>query len=55
MTKPEKKHDSLPHQLEQRTDPVEVKEIVSFNQAMGRVVDGEPLHGDEQIQNKFLI
>ena len=49
MTKSEKKHDSLPHQLEQQTDPVEAKEIVSFNQSMGRVVDCEPLPGDELI------
>ena len=54
MTKSEKKHDSLPHQLEQQTDPVEAKEIVSFNQAMGRVVDGEPLPGDEQIVIQHL-
>lgn len=54
MTKSEKKHDSLPRQLEQRTDPFEAKEIVSFNQAMGRVVDGEPLPGDEQIVIQHL-
>ena len=38
MKKSEKKDNSRPRQLEQRTGPVEVKDVVSFNQAMGRVV-----------------
>ena len=46
MKKSEKKDDSMPRQLEPLNGPVERKDIVSFDQAMGRVVDGEPLPGE---------
>ena len=54
MKKSEKKDDSRPRQLEPLTGPVEIKDIVSFDQAMGRVVDGEPLPGDELIVIEHL-
>ena len=54
MKKSEKKDDSMPRQLEPLNGPVERKDIVSFDQAMGRVVDGEPLPGDELIVIEHL-
>ena len=54
MKKSEKKDISRPRQLEQRTGPVEVNDVVSFDQAMGRVVDGEPLPGDELVVIQHL-
>jgi anti-sigma factor RsiW len=54
MTKSKLKHDSLPQHLEQKADSVQAKETVSFDQSMGRIVDGEPLPGDEQIVIQHL-
>lgn len=54
MKKSEKKDDSMPRQLEPLNGPGERKDIVSFDQAMGRVVDGEPLPGDELIVIEHL-
>jgi len=54
MTNSKLKHDSLPWHLEQKSDLVQAKETVSFDQSMGRIVDGEPLPGDEQIVIQHL-
>ena len=55
MTKPKMKYDSLPQHLKQKADSVQAKEAVSFDQSMGRIIDGEPLPGDEQIVIQHLM
>ena len=55
MTKPKMKYDSLPQHLKQKADSVQAKEAVSFDQSMGRIIDGEPLPGDEQIVIQHLF
>ena len=49
MTKPKSKREFVPDPLNQEIDPLRDKEAISFDQSMGRIVDGEPLPGDELI------
>ncbi len=54
MTKPQSKREFVPDPLNQEIDPLRDKEAISFDQSMGRIVDGEPLPEDELIVIQHL-
>ncbi len=54
MTKPKLKQEVPQHPLNQEVDALQGKEAIAFDQSMGRIVDGEPLPGDEQIVIQHL-